>query len=102
MFRAIIEFLALLAFFAVARAVISAALRLFNTQAGGFGPQEPGPRAMPREQADGTLQSAGELRKDPVCGTFVPVATSLKRMVDGEAVYFCSADCRDRYCVTAK
>jgi YHS domain-containing protein len=102
MFRAIIEFLALLAFFAVARAVISAAFRLFNVQAGSYGPPEPGPRAVPREQADGVLQSAGELRKDPVCGTFVPIATSLKRVVGGETVYFCSADCRDRYCVTAK
>jgi YHS domain-containing protein len=102
MFRAIIEFLALLAFFAVARAVISAAFRLFNTQAGSYGAQDTGPRAMPREQAEGSLQSAGELRKDPVCGTFVPVSTSLKRVVDGETVYFCSADCRDRYCVTAK
>jgi len=43
------------------------------------------------------LHSAGELRKDPVCGTFVPVATSLKRAVKGETVYFCSAACRDRF-----
>jgi len=102
MFRAIIEFLALLAFFAVARAVISAALRLFNPQAGTYDPPPDTRRQMPRQDPDGTLQSAGELRKDPVCGTFVPIATSLKRVVAGETIYFCSAGCRDQYCVSAK
>jgi YHS domain-containing protein len=89
-----LEFLALLMFFAVARAVIGAAGRLFM----GGGTQGP-PPGQPRTGGtqDAMLQSAGELRKDPVCGTFVPVSTSLKRVVNGETVYFCSADCRDRF-----
>ena len=41
--------------------------------------------------------SAGELRKDPVCGTFIPIGTSLKKTVNGETVHFCSADCRDKF-----
>jgi YHS domain-containing protein len=40
---------------------------------------------------------AGELKKDPVCGTFVSTATSLKKTVRGEVVYFCSSACRDKY-----
>jgi len=40
---------------------------------------------------------SGELKKDPVCGTFVAVATSVKRTVDGQVVHFCSAACRDKY-----
>jgi YHS domain-containing protein len=93
MFRSILEFLALLMFFAVARAVIGAAGRLF--MGGMQAPTESQPQ--PLNARDGVLQSAGELRKDPVCGTFVPVSTSLTRVVNGETVYFCSTECRERF-----
>jgi len=42
-------------------------------------------------------QSGGELKKDPVCGTFVAVASSIKKTVNGELVHFCSTACRDKY-----
>jgi len=42
-------------------------------------------------------ESGGELKKDPVCGTFVAVTSSIKRNVDGQVVHFCSTTCRDRY-----
>ena len=42
-------------------------------------------------------ESGGELKKDPVCGTFVAVASSIKGNVDGQVVHFCSTTCRDRY-----
>ena len=45
----------------------------------------------------GMPTSAGELRKDPVCGTFIPIGTSLKKTVNGETMHFCSADCRDKF-----
>jgi uncharacterized protein len=97
MFRAILEFLALLIFFAAARAAISAVMRLL---AGGVRTSSAN---QPREpSAEGNLKSAGDLKRDPVCGTFVPVATSLKRVVDGELVYFCSPACRDQFTVHAK
>jgi hypothetical protein len=35
----------------------------------------------------------GELKRDPVCGTFVPVSTEFR---SGD-LYFCSAECRDKY-----
>ena len=44
-------------------------------------------------------QSGGELKKDPVCGTFVAVASSIKRTVDGKVIHFCSTTCRDKYLV---
>lgn len=37
------------------------------------------------------------LHQDPVCGTYVAADTSLKRVVDGKVVHFCSPECRDRY-----
>jgi YHS domain-containing protein len=97
MFRAIFEFLALLIFFAAARAAISALMRLL---AGGV--RNSSSFNQPREGSAENLQSAGDLKKDPVCGTFVPVTTSLKRVVNGELVYFCSPACRDQFAVHAK
>jgi YHS domain-containing protein len=49
------------------------------------------PPAPPQEQ------SAGELKKDPVCGTFVAAASSIKTTVKGETIHFCSTACRDKY-----
>jgi YHS domain-containing protein len=51
----------------------------------------------PPGSSGSTVASGGELKRDPVCGTFVSTATSLKKTVRGDIVYFCSADCRDRY-----
>lgn len=41
--------------------------------------------------------SGGELKKDPVCGTYVSTATSLTRTVNGSVLHFCSEACRDKY-----
>lgn len=39
----------------------------------------------------------GALKRDPVCGTYVPVDNSVRKSVNGEVVYFCSPECRDKY-----
>jgi YHS domain-containing protein len=70
------------------RQVVVLLMRAFSQMAGGT-PGSPPP--APREQ------SRGELKKDPVCGTFVAVASSIKRNVDGEVIHFCSTACRDKY-----
>jgi len=38
-----------------------------------------------------------ELKRDPVCGTFVAPSSSLKKTARGEVLHFCSAACRDKY-----
>jgi YHS domain-containing protein len=38
-----------------------------------------------------------ELKKDPVCGTYVSAATGVSRTVQGHMIYFCSKECRDKY-----
>jgi len=43
------------------------------------------------------VSQGGELKKDPVCGTYVSTASSVSRMVRGETVYFCSTECRDKF-----
>jgi YHS domain-containing protein len=39
----------------------------------------------------------GELKKDPVCGTYVSIGSSVTRTVDGQLLHFCSKECRDKY-----
>ena len=48
---------------------------------------EPAPAPMP----------SMELKKDPVCGTYVSPASGVSRMVQGHLIYFCSKECRDKY-----
>lgn len=48
-----------------------------------------------REQE--TKAASGQMVRDPMCGTFVPVDGDI-RVREGEKVYcFCSYDCRDKY-----
>jgi YHS domain-containing protein len=42
----------------------------------------------------------GELKKDPVCGTYIATATSIKEKVGSQTVHFCSQECRDKYVAT--
>jgi YHS domain-containing protein len=37
------------------------------------------------------------LQQDPVCGTYVAIDTSLKRITNGRVIHFCSEECRDKY-----
>ena len=41
--------------------------------------------------------ASSELKKDPVCGTYVSPAVCVTGTVNGRTVYFCSPECRDRY-----
>jgi YHS domain-containing protein len=44
-----------------------------------------------------SVVSGGELKKDPVCGTYVSTGASVTRTVNGELLHFCSKECRDKY-----
>lgn len=44
-----------------------------------------------------TVSPGGELKKDPVCGTYVAADTAVTKRVNGETVHFCSPACRDKY-----
>ena len=41
--------------------------------------------------------AGGELKKDPVCGTYVSEGASFTRTVNGQLLHFCSKECRDKY-----
>jgi YHS domain-containing protein len=49
------------------------------------------------DPAPPTVVAGGELKKDPVCGTYVSTSVAVTCNVKGEAVYFCSNECRDKF-----
>jgi len=64
-------------------------------------------RAVKSWVSQGTTQrpvfekSAGEIDdvmiKDPFCGIYFPKRDGVHQKVDGADLYFCSAECRDKY-----
>jgi len=91
MFRAILYLMIAVVVISVLRSVIGIVLKgvadLLNPspQAGASSPRPPSPAA------------GGELKKDPVCGTFISAATALQKKVGSQTYYFCSAECRDKF-----
>ena len=53
--------------------------------------------SSPRPTAGPVVSPGGELKKDPVCGTYVSMAASVTRTVNGKVLYFCSKDCSEKY-----
>ena len=39
----------------------------------------------------------GKMEKDPVCGIYVDVNTSLQKYLGGKPMYFCSSDCLEKF-----
>ena len=93
MIRFVVILLASILLITVVRAIVGIVLKGFADMIGGNGGQRTAARQRPPEQ----VPLSGELKRDPVCGTFVSTASSLKKSVGGQTVHFCSADCRDRY-----
>jgi YHS domain-containing protein len=50
-----------------------------------------------RQPPPPSVPAGGELRKDPVCGTYVSVLAGVQEKVKGEVIYFCSEGCRKKY-----
>ena len=91
MFRAILYLIVTVLIISVVRSVVGVVLKGFSEL---FQPsQQAGtPRARPP-----SAPSGGELKKDPVCGTFIAPATALQKKVGGETYFFCSPECRDKF-----
>lgn len=85
MIRAILYLIATVLIISVLRSVIGVVFKGFGEL---FRPPPPAPPPVP---------SGGELKKDPVCGTFISPATSIQKKVAGETYHFCSVACRDKF-----
>ena len=51
----------------------------------------------PVSRSSAGAQGTTMLQQDPVCGTYVAIDASLKTIVNGKVVHFCSPECRDKY-----
>jgi YHS domain-containing protein len=38
-----------------------------------------------------------EMKKDPICGTYIPENQALKYRTGGETYYFCSEECKTKF-----
>lgn len=95
MFRALIEMVVTLVAVYLVRQILGIIGGAFK---GGFsgGSASPGAAGSPPPRPP-TAGKLGELKKDPVCGTFISTETAFQKSVKGETFYFCSMQCRDNY-----
>jgi YHS domain-containing protein len=59
------------------------------------------PPNQARKPTGAAVPLTGELKRDPVCGTYIATSTSLKHVAGAETVYFCSAACREKFLTSA-
>ncbi len=88
--RSLIELLIVIS---VIRSVITYIRRLW------YGNRIPRPTMFRQQPPPQEPQQPGStvLQQDPVCGTYVSIESSLKKLVKGRVVHFCSPECRNRY-----
>jgi YHS domain-containing protein len=94
MFRALVEMVVTLVAVYLVRQILVILARSFKGGFSGGFPGSPGSTGAPRPPSTGTI---GELKKDPVCGTFISTQTAFQKSVHGETYYFCSVQCRDKF-----
>ena len=58
-------------------------------------PHASGPQ--PRASSPQSPVSGIQMARDPVCGTFVVPGRAIEITVGSERLYFCSAECRDKF-----
>jgi YHS domain-containing protein len=92
MFRFFFYIISTIVIISLLRGVLGALAKMF---AGIVNPAHEGATANSRQAA---VPMGGELKKDPVCGTYVSTSTAVKKSAaKGEIVYFCSTACRDKF-----
>jgi YHS domain-containing protein len=91
MFRFLTYVLVMLFLLTIVRSVVSFILRGFSE----LMQARSGPQSRPAPGQSVPL--TGELKKDPVCGTYTAAASSIQQTIRGQTLYFCSPQCRDKY-----
>lgn len=90
MLRALVYLLCSILLISFLRSVIGIILKGFGELFTPAQPQQPRPNTA-------AVPAGGELKKDPVCGTYISTATSIKTTSGGQILHFCSTSCRDKY-----
>ena len=86
MFRVILYLLLAVVLISMLRGVIGIVGKLFGDFAGAS--------SSAKRPA---VPTGGELKKDPVCGTFLSPVGAIQKRVGGTVYYFCSGECRDKF-----
>lgn len=74
-------------------------LRAFNRLWAGVmrGVQGERPYGGPARSGANVPRSSVRMERDPICGTFVVPERAVALATGGDHLYFCSAECRDKY-----
>lgn len=92
MFRFVFYLLSSLFLISILRAVFGILAKTFGSFFQTQDVSRPQPQARPQN-----LPITGELKRDPVCGTYTVATTAIQKTLNGETHYFCSARCRDEF-----
>src|ERR1700683_2889665 len=96
MFRAIFYLLVTVVVITVLKSIVGIVLKgVAEAMKSGSTAQGAGARRPGQPQGQGPLTV--ELKKDPVCGTYIAAATSIQEKVGGQTFHFCTPECRDKY-----
>ncbi len=103
MIRALLELIFTVIAVVVARMILTSLLRgVANASQGAFRNRQPGGPIQNRGSAPSPAQSAGDLHKDPVCGTYVAESTPFRRQIGRQNFYYCSDACREKHSLVAR
>lgn len=91
MFRVVFYLLITVVAITVVRSVIGI---LMKAMADAFAP--PASRTAARRPPQ-DVPLTGELKRDPVCGTYTAANSALTHSARGQTYYFCSPACRDKF-----
>jgi len=94
MFRAIFYLLLTVVVISVLKSIVGIVLKGVSQA------MKPGSNSPGAPRPSNQVPLTGELKKDPVCGTYIAAASSIKETVAGQTIHFCSAQCRDKYVAT--
>jgi YHS domain-containing protein len=61
------------------------------------GARRSAPRPSPSATPPPPAHAGGVLHKDPVCGTYVSSDSAITGGINGQTLYFCSQECKDKY-----
>ena len=54
-------------------------------------------RIFRKKRKSGSSGTLEEMKKDPVCGTYIPEGQAIKMKWNQETVYFCSEKCQNEF-----
>jgi YHS domain-containing protein len=92
MFRVFFYIISTIFIISLLRGVLGVLAKMFG------GMVNPAPERATANPRAAAVPMGGELKKDPICGTYVSTSTAVKKSAPkGEVVYFCSTACRDKF-----